>query len=286
VAAFGAEAVAGYPAFPPLPPLSGVIDGGLFTRAVTRVCAAASRDDTLPALTCVLVSSPEDGVLELAATDRYRLAIEAQPFTGTAQDGLLVPAVILAKYAKAADVSGKVSLFLGDAGDGRDRAGFSDGTRTLITAVNSGEFPRYRQFAGKPASEYPTVITVCGKTLAAAVTRAGDVTGRNEAVLFAASGTGITVTGQRDGKVTSTQQVAATVTGPAAETGFNAVYLASAVAGIPGDARIEVPAPSVAASISQVATSTPPEVPVIRTPSRVTSGDGFTAIVVPLRPAD
>jgi len=270
VAALPAEAAAEYPQFPPLPPLSGAIDGALFARAAARAGACAGKDDTLPVLTCVALSS-DGGMLELAATDRYRVAIERQPWTGPDTPVTLVPAVALGKFAKACDKAGKVSLHLGD--PGARRAGLSDGTRTLTVATNSGEYPRYRQLAGKPARDYPTVITASGKALAAAVTRAGDVTGRGEAIRLAAGDAGITLAGVRDGKAAGTQRVAATVTGPPVEAGFNPAFLASVLAGIPGDARIEVPAPS-------------GEVPAIRTPARVTSGDGFTALVVPQRSAD
>ena len=112
-AALPAEAQAEYPKLPELPAEAGIVDAAAFARSVARVVAAAGRDDTLPALTCVQLSS-DHGTLEMAATDRYRLAVDRLGWNGEdSADIALVPAVILAKYAKSADKTGKVSLHFG-----------------------------------------------------------------------------------------------------------------------------------------------------------------------------
>lgn len=257
VPALPAEAAAGYPAYPALPPLTATVAGEAFARSAARVAACASRDDTLPVLTCVSMTfSEETGTLVMAATDRYRLAVDTQPADGT--DGTaLVPAVLLAKFAKACDKAGKVS-----AGLGAEHAGFSDGTRTLVTRAGTGEFIRYQ---GRMDAEYPTAVTVGAPALAAVVARAAKVTGQNERLGFSVSDAGVKLTAVRDGKASGTQVVPATVTGPPAETGFHAPYLAGVLSGITGDVVIGLPSDAG------------------RKPARVTSDDGFTAIVVPLR---
>ena len=112
-AALPAEAQAEYPKLPDLPAEAGVVDAAAFARTVARVTAAASRDDTLPVLTCVKMSS-DHGMLEMGTTDRYRLAVDRLGWSGAnGADIAPVPAVILAKYAKAADKAGKVSLHFG-----------------------------------------------------------------------------------------------------------------------------------------------------------------------------
>jgi len=255
VPAFGPEAAAEYPAYPPLPTASATVAAAPFARSATRTAACAGTDDTLPVLTTVRMEV-KGGTLEMAATDRYKLAVDTQPADGA--DGLaLIPAALLAKFAKACDKDGKVSV-----GVDTERVALSDGTRTIITRSGIGEFPRvHRMLTG---SEYPTTVTVDAGALAKVVTRAGNVTGKGERLGFTVTDDGVTLTATRDGKVTGSQAVKATVTGPGVETGFNPVYLASVLSGIAGDAVIELQEN-------------------VQKPARVTSGDGFTAIVVPVR---
>lgn len=257
VAALPAEAAAGYPAYPPLPPLTATLTGEAFARSAARTAACASTDDTLPVLTCVsLAFSEETGTLVMAATDRYKLAVDTQPADGT--DGTsLVSAVLLAKFAQKCDKAGKVSVGLGG-----EHVAFSDGTRTLITRAGTGEFIRYRDRMG---GEYPTSVTAGAAALSKVIARAGKVTGKNERLGFEVSEAGVKLTAVRDGKVSGTQVVPAAVTGPPAETGFNPGYLASVLSGIAGDVVIGLPADAG------------------RKPARVSSADGFSAIVVPLR---
>jgi DNA polymerase-3 subunit beta len=260
VPAMPAEAVAEYPAFPSLPPLTGTVAGDAFSRSAARIAACASKDDTLPELTCVKMTS-QNGALEMAATDRYKLAADSQPIAAVTDGANLVPAVLLAKFAKACDKAGKVSVHLGGK-LGAEHVAFSDGTRTLVTRAVTGEFIRY---ADKLTGEYPTVVTADAAALSAVVARAGKVTGRNEPVRFGVTAAGVTLTALRDRKVAGTQLVPATLTGPPAETGFNPGYLASVLAGISGTVTLELPADAG------------------KKPARVTSGDGFTAVLMPLR---
>lgn len=260
VPAMPAEAVAEYPAFPPLPPLTGTVAGDAFARSAARIAACAGKDDTLPVLTCVKMTS-QNGTLEMAATDRYKLAADSQPIAAVTDGANLVPAVLLAKFAKACDKAGKVSVHLGGK-LGAEHVAFSDGTRTLVTRAVSGEFIRY---ADKLSGEYPTVVTADAAALSAVVTRAGKVTGRNEPVRFGVTAAGVTLTALRDGKVAGAQLVPATLTGPPAETGFNPGFLASVLAGISGTVTLELPADAG------------------KKPARLSSGDGFTAVLMPLR---
>ncbi|MGH3393763.1 MAG: DNA polymerase III subunit beta, partial [Streptosporangiaceae bacterium] len=92
-----------YPGLPEPPALAGTVDGGVLAAAAAQVVPSASRDDTLPMLTgvCLDVSGTE---MTRAATDRYRLAVRAVPWT-PAVPGLraaaLVPARTLADVARA-----------------------------------------------------------------------------------------------------------------------------------------------------------------------------------------
>jgi DNA polymerase III subunit beta len=158
---------------------------------------------------------------------------------------------------KACGKTGKISVHLGG-----EHVAFSDGTRTLITRPVSGEFIRYQ--TRLDAGEYPTVVTADAAKLTAVVVRAGKVTGRGERVEFEVSGESITLAATRNGKTAGSQSVPVTFTGPPAATGFNPEFLVQVLSGITGQVRIELPA-------------SPTK------PIRVTSDDGFTAILIPQR---
>jgi DNA polymerase-3 subunit beta len=267
-AALPAEAHTEYPKLPDLPDEAGVVDAAAFARSVARVAAGAGRDDTLPVLTCVNLTS-DGGVLELASTDRYRLSVDQLDWNGPDMDGVKVPAVILAKYAKAAGKAGKVSLYFGGEADS-EFAGFSDGTRTLTVRTNSGEFPRYRRLLPTRA-DASTTVTGDAQTLRAAVDRAGKLTARGERMGFAVADGKVTVTAVKDGNTVSTQHVTATVDGPDVDAGFNAAYLASVLAGFDGPVTIGLNANDEG---------------VVLKPALLTAdGDKFTAVVMPIRKA-
>lgn len=264
-----------YPQLPALPEVSGVADGAAFNRSVTRVAAAAGTDDTLPVLLCVKMAS-DGGALELAATDRYRLAVDSLPWTGPDGVSLNVPAVTLVKFAKAADKHGKITMHVGEG-----HAAFSDGARTLITHTTQGEYPKFKSLIPTTSD---TLVTVDAAALEAAVTRAGKMAERGIPPHFDMTGSGITVTVRSgEGEVTSQQTIPATIDGPAFDARFDAGYLSSLLKGfIPGDVRIgfkvhayEVKDKDGNVTESGVTTSKP---------ARLTAEDDtLTAVIMPIR---
>jgi DNA polymerase III subunit beta len=221
-----------YPCMPGMPDPSGLVDAGMFTAAVGRVAPAVCTDDTLPAICHVCISS-ESGALEIAGTDRYRLAVDTVPWTGP--DGLTVlfPAITLAGFAKVADRTGKISVHVGDT-----HTGLSDGTRTVITRTldpAGRPFPKYRQFM---RAEHDTVTEVDAGQLRDAMVRAGKLSGKTDRTGFDVTSGRITVTAVKDGQAVGTQHVPAEVDCPDYLTGFHAPYLASLLAGFTGPVRI------------------------------------------------
>lgn len=246
-----------YPALPPVPAESGLVAADVFARAVARAVACAGTDDTLPALTCVKVTS-EAGMLELAATDRYRLAVDRVTWTGEDGADVLIPARVLTAFAGKADKHGKVSLhFAGDL------AGLSDGTRTLITHVNPAEFPKHYAKLIPDAASAATTVLADAAALGEAVTRAGKLLGRNEPAILEISAEGITVIAMRDGDVASSQPVPAVLDGDAMTARFCPAYLASVLAGVEGEAWLSF------ASAAK--------------PVLVTGDDGYRGVCMPVR---
>lgn len=247
-----------YPKLPDLPGQSGLVDAETFTRTIGRLVLAAGRDDTLPVLTGVKFTS-QGGTLEGAATDRCRLTIAPLPWTGPDGAEALIPAVALAAFAAKADKTGKVSLHF----DG-ERAGMSDGTRTLITRTIQGEYVKYRDRLPSGDEAATTVLVDAGK-LAAAVKRAAMYLERGMPVTLDITDAGVTV--RTDGGIKSSQAVTAAVEGEPMLIGFNPQYFYDALAGIDGEAYIALRSASKPALITSA-----------------DEADQCTGVCMPLRP--
>lgn len=246
------DLAADYPQLPEMPPAAGVMAGAELRRTVGRVVPAASRDDTLPMLTCVHVEFGK-GAATFSATDRYRLAIGEVTWTATASGKL--PAVNvwagnLAAFAKVADPDGKVTVHVGERpeGSGTDgpMIGMSDGTREMITRTNGSEYPR---MGDRFPAETGASADVDAAAFTAAVKRAAAQSARGQAVRLHVTRDGITVTARgEDDQETSretvplTDELDAPTAGGRRITGwrcaYNPVYLAELTAGVDGTVRL------------------------------------------------
>ena len=109
-------------------------------RDVARVGRSASRDESRPVLTGILVRF-EPGKIVMAATDSYRLAVKETPVDGTLPDlEAIIPARALQELARIAAATDELQLGLQE-----NHVVFgADGT-WLTTRRIDGQFPNYRQ---------------------------------------------------------------------------------------------------------------------------------------------
>ncbi|MCH9816152.1 MAG: DNA polymerase III subunit beta [Actinomycetia bacterium] len=146
-----------YPALPEIPPLAGEVAAGVFSDAVAQVAIAASRDDTLPVLTGIRVELTADSI-NMAATDRYRLAVRQIPWQSadpSIDQAALVKAKQLADLGRSLGSTDTVRLALG--GDDDGRIGFTSARRELVTRLLSGDFPKYQQLL--PSEAHTVAVT-------------------------------------------------------------------------------------------------------------------------------
>src|SRR5918996_2268563 len=130
--------------FPRLPGLDGV---QTFTVArepllatVAQVSRAASRDESRPVLTGILVRL-EAGKLVMAATDSYRLSVKETVLSGEAPDlEAIIPARALGELSRIAGGVDAIELGVQD-----NQIVFRAGETTLTTRRIDGQFPNYRQ---------------------------------------------------------------------------------------------------------------------------------------------
>jgi DNA polymerase-3 subunit beta len=130
--------------FPRLPEVDEsslhTVEREALVETIGRVSRSASRDESRPVLTGILVRF-EPGKLVMAATDSYRLAVKETPVTGTLPElEAIIPARALKELARIASGSDEIQLGVQD-----NHVVFgSDGT-WLTTRRIDGQFPNYRQ---------------------------------------------------------------------------------------------------------------------------------------------
>jgi DNA polymerase-3 subunit beta len=130
--------------FPRLPETEGLerhtVDRDALLETIARVGRSASRDESRPVLTGVLVRF-EPGKLVMAATDSYRLSVKETALEGTIPDlEAIVPARALAELARVAQTADSIEL-----GVHENQVVFGvDGT-WLTTRRIDGQFPNYKQ---------------------------------------------------------------------------------------------------------------------------------------------
>jgi DNA polymerase-3 subunit beta len=133
--------------FPALPMPSEdarvVLPAGAFMQTIARVARSASRDETRPILTGILMSAAERE-LRMVATDSYRLSVKQttleSPLQGTLEAN--VPARALQELVRIAQQSESTDVTVSV---GQNQVVFElDGT-TLSSRLLDGQFPNYRQ---------------------------------------------------------------------------------------------------------------------------------------------
>jgi DNA polymerase-3 subunit beta len=146
------------------PPDGGIsIPASSLTEALRQVVPAASKDDSRPILTGVLLATEGDS-LRLVATDSYRLSVrDVTESAVLGEEPVLIPSRALAEVARLLDDEGEVSIGLTE----RD-ASFRIGTTTVITRLIEGDFPNYR---GLIPENHPNRMTVNRLELLDAVRR-------------------------------------------------------------------------------------------------------------------
>ncbi|MFD1213712.1 DNA polymerase III subunit beta [Arthrobacter sp. GCM10027362] len=213
--------VADYPDLPPLPEISGVVDGDAFAQAVSQVIIAASRDDTLPILTGVRMEI-EDGLITLLSTDRYRLALRELPWrpgNPNISTSALVKAKTLNEVAKTLGGSGELSLALSE---NSELIGFESGGRRTTSLLVDGDYPKIRSLFPENTPIHATVET---SVLVEAVRRVSLVAERNTPVRLAFTDGQLTLDAGTGEDAQASEALEAALVGDEITVAFNPHYL-------------------------------------------------------------
>lgn len=160
-----------FPKLPPMPDSIGAVDAAEFAAATARVVIAASKDEAVTKLSGVQLQLVPEGVMRMAASDRYRVALLELPWQGAlveepAAATVLVPWRSLADVGRLGD--GNVHIAFDDSGS---VFGLAGGDRRVTTRVLDEEFPNVWRIV-PPEEKTVTRAAVVVRDVADAVARA------------------------------------------------------------------------------------------------------------------
>jgi DNA polymerase-3 subunit beta len=210
--------------FPVLPEPGGETSVGVpaqaFVETIDKVARSASRDETRPILTGVLVSATGQE-LRMVATDSYRLSVKEttleEPLSGSFEAN--VPARALQELARVAQQAGSDRL---TAGVRDNQIVFQvDGT-VLSSRLIDGQFPNYRQLL--PES-FEHELRVSGAELTEVVRRISLLAQKNAPLRLSFREGELTVSAQTPDVGEASEALPVPFQGEPFEIGFNPEFL-------------------------------------------------------------
>jgi len=215
--------------FPRLPTVDAqlhAIDRDALLVTVDRVARSASRDESRPVLTGILVRF-EAGKLVMVATDSYRLAVKETPLDAAAPElEAIIPARALQELARLAG-GDTVEL-----GVHENHVVFGTGGAWLTTRRIDGQFPNYRQLL--PES-FEIELTLPRAELYDVVRRVSVMAQRNSPLRLRFAEGELTVSAQTQDVGEARETLPVPYSGEEFVIGFNAEFLRDGVDSISGD---------------------------------------------------
>jgi DNA polymerase-3 subunit beta len=206
--------------FPRLPPTDGqlqTIDAGALLATIEKVGRAASRDESRPVLTGVLVRF-EGEKLVMAATDSYRLAVKETVLESPGPDlDAIIPARALQELTRLASGAEDVEL-----GVHENHVIFSAGDVWLTSRRIDGQFPNYKQLLPET---FEAEIPIAREGLLEVVRRAGLMAQRNAPLRLRFADGELTVSAQTQDVGEATEWLPIEYAGEELEIGFNPDFL-------------------------------------------------------------
>jgi DNA polymerase III subunit beta len=220
--------------FPRLPAVEAQlhsIDREALLETVDRVARSASRDESRPVLTGILVRF-EQGKLVMVATDSYRLSVKETDLGEAAPElEAIIPARALTELSR---LSGGESIELGVH---ENHVVFGTGAGSsadawLTTRRIDGQFPNYRQLLPEA---FEVELTLPKAELADVVRRASVLALRNSPLRLRLAEGELTVSAQTQDVGETQETMPAAYSGEEFVIGFNAEFLRDGIDSIVGD---------------------------------------------------
>jgi len=218
--------------FPKLPDVEAAetftVERAALLETVSRVARAASRDESRPVLTGILVRF-EGGKLVMAATDSYRLSVKETELSGGQSSELeaIVPARALTELGRVAQDSAELQV-----GVQENHAVFGAGDVWLTTRRIDGQFPNYKQLIPET---FEHEVRLPREEFLEVVRRASVMAQRNSPLRLSFAEGEVTVSAQTQdvGEVKETLPVP--FAGEPLEIGFNPEFLRDGLESVEAD---------------------------------------------------
>jgi DNA polymerase III subunit beta len=217
--------------FPRLPDADAVerhtVDREALLETIARVGRSASRDESRPVLTGVLVRF-EPGKLVMAATDSYRLSVKETVLEGAVPElEAIVPARALTELARIGQGAEQIEL-----GVHENQVVFGVDGIWLTTRRIDGQFPNYKQlipesFEHEVAMPRDEVLDV--------VRRIAVMAQRNSPLRLRFAEGELTVSARTQDVGEAQESLPAAFNGEALEIGFNAEFLRDGIDSVVGE---------------------------------------------------
>ncbi len=184
---------------------------------IARVSRAASRDESRPVLTGILVRF-EGSSLVMAATDSYRMAVKETSVGGSPPDlDAIVPARALDELRRIAAGSSEIQLGTLD-----NHVIFGAGDTWLTTRRIDGQFPNYRQLL---PDAFEHEVKLPREEFLDVIRRAAVMAQRSTPLRLRFAEGELTVSAQTQDIGEAREQMPVGFSGEALEIGFNPVWL-------------------------------------------------------------
>jgi DNA polymerase-3 subunit beta len=217
--------------FPRLPDLDAVgtftVDREALLDTVARVARSASRDESRPVLTGILVRF-EAGKLVMAATDSYRLSVKETPLQGDSPElEAIIPARALGELSRIAQSGDNVEL-----GVHENQVVFAADDVWLTSRRIDGQFPNYKQLLPET---FEHEVTLPRTELLDVVRRVAVMAQRNSPLRLRFAEGELTVSAQTQDVGESRESLPVPFSGEPLEIGFNAEFLREGVESVSTD---------------------------------------------------
>ncbi len=210
--------------FPRLPEIDPettfTVERAAFLDTVARVSRSASRDESRPVLTGVLVRF-EGGKVVMAATDSYRLSVKETELEEAPGQELeaIVPARALGELARIGQASEQATL---DIGVQENQVVFGVDGVWLTARRIDGQFPNYRQLLPE---QFEAEVQLPREELLEVVRRTGLLAQRKSPLRLRFEEGELTVTAQTQDVGEARESLPVWYAGEPLEIGFNAEFL-------------------------------------------------------------
>jgi DNA polymerase-3 subunit beta len=220
-----------FPALPaPSPETRITLPSAAFVQTVSQVARSASRDETRPVLTGILMSASGQQ-LRMVATDSYRLSVKESALETQLQGSLEanIPARALQELARIAQQDTAESLSVSV---GQNQVIFELGDVVLSSRLIDGQFPNYRQLLPESVEHE---LRIASAELGEVVRRISLLAQKNTPLRLGFKEGELTISAQTPDVGEASETIPVPFAGEPFEIGFNPEFLRDGLESVESD---------------------------------------------------